>query len=668
MRLKTKFTVYISISILFGVYTLSSYAFLHWENEKFIHGQNFSQLLSHEIYDLNFTTYNHLIKPSERSRSQWLQQQEKLTNILAENRDGLTSGAGLLAKVGFQLETLLENFNRFDELESDTSELNPESMHDIRSRIASQLLINSRELYADFIRYNNVIQEEALAHHQREEKYILALMITSVILFTLILINAARSIFPRIRKLTYGFREVSRGNLNYRLTPSKNDEIGFLLQSFNKTVADLAETTVSRVNLENEIKLREESQKKAAILEKSMDKSPNPVIMVNGDDLTVFYANRGARTVLGYDAGVFVSKSLDEIVAGANVETLRSRFSKTAAGDTWQEFEADFIRSDGVFIPMEIGMHYIPGQAEDDSYYILAARDISAQKSKEEQLYTQQQELENKIELRTKELRKKVEDSEQLNRAMVNLLEDLQSTNRQLETMTRQLTDVNRELESFSYSVSHDLRAPLRHMNGFVHLLGNRTAESDDEKSRHYIDIISQSSTKMGVLIDDLLNYSRTVRQDIKLNPVDNNQLVQEIINEVGSSADGRKVEWDIADLPVSYADKNLIRIVWNNLLENALKFTAGRETAHIVVGGEPDETGETVYFVRDNGAGFDMKYKDKLFGVFQRLHRESEFPGTGIGLATVQRIIHRHLGRVWAEGEVGRGATIFFSLPKTEG
>jgi len=239
--------------------------------------------------------------------------------------------------------------------------------------------------------------------------------------------------------------------------------------------------------------------------------------------------------------------------------------------------------------------------------------------------------------------------------------------NRQLEGKVTQISDVNRELEAFSYSVSHDLRAPLRHIAGFARKLEQHLGDQVDEKSGHYIEVIASSAQRMAVLIDDLLVFSRLGRGALRLQAVDMQSLVDEARALAESGVSDRRIVWAIAPLPMVIGDENMLRTVWQNLLGNAVKYTGHCEVARIAVSVRQDRNGDYEFTVSDNGAGFDMQYADKLFGVFQRLHRASEFPGNGIGLANVRRIVARHGGRVWAEAEPGHGAHFHFSLPATD-
>ncbi len=292
-------------------------------------------------------------------------------------------------------------------------------------------------------------------------------------------------------------------------------------------------------------------------------------------------------------------------------------------------FEKRYIHKSGKIIWTDVSTYVQRDKDDQPQYFITTISDITERKS-----------VEAEINLLNKELEKRVIER------------------------TAQLEASNKELEAFSYSVSHDLRAPLRHVNGYVDLLTKRFTDSLTEKGKHYLDSISDSVNQMGVLIDDLLQFSRTGRQEIKQSELDMNILLKEGLRMVESDLTGKKTEWVIATLPHVYGDQALLTLVWINLLGNAVKFTRKHEKPRIEIGFY-EENEEFVFFVRDNGVGFDMLYVHKLFGVFQRLHSAEEFEGTGIGLANVKRIISKHGGRTWAEGELNKGAAFYFTLKK---
>jgi signal transduction histidine kinase len=272
-------------------------------------------------------------------------------------------------------------------------------------------------------------------------------------------------------------------------------------------------------------------------------------------------------------------------------------------------------------------------------------------------------------------VRRRIEDS--LRQARDNLQveleqrrhreDEIRKLNQELGRRAAELEATNKELESFAYSVSHDLRAPLRHMVGYSELLQRQASSLLDEKSQRFIQTILESAKRMGNLIDDLLAFSRIGRAETRKTEMDLEQLVKEVVAEIRQDTKSRDIAWKIGALPVCYGDRSMLRLVVVNLVSNAVKFTRMRRPAEIEIGCVERNKKEVEVFVRDNGAGFDMRYVDKLFGVFQRLHLPEQFEGTGIGLATVQRIIHRHGGTVRGEGAVDQGATFYFSLPKVQ-
>ncbi len=244
--------------------------------------------------------------------------------------------------------------------------------------------------------------------------------------------------------------------------------------------------------------------------------------------------------------------------------------------------------------------------------------------------------------------------------------EEIQKLNRDLARRASELEAANKELEAFTYSVSHDLRAPLRHVDGFSQLLVEEYGPQLPEEVRRYLARIQSGARQMGLLVDDLLNLARISRKEIKLQVTGLGSLVEQVVSELKTEAGERAIDWKIAPLPFVECDPGLVKQVFANLLSNAVKYTRPRERSVIEVGSVRNN-GQPAIFVRDNGVGFNMKYADKLFGVFQRLHRAEDFEGTGIGLATVQRIVLKHGGHVWAEAELDKGATFYFTLGSPE-
>jgi light-regulated signal transduction histidine kinase (bacteriophytochrome) len=242
--------------------------------------------------------------------------------------------------------------------------------------------------------------------------------------------------------------------------------------------------------------------------------------------------------------------------------------------------------------------------------------------------------------------------------------QEIQRLNRELELRIADLTAVNQELEAFTYTAAHDLRAPLRHMHGFAALLRTAWYDKLDEDGRHCLNKITTSARGMGQLLDDLLNFSRLGRVELQLHRVPLAKLVEDIQQELGPELDGRTLTWGVRELPEVEGDLALLHQVLYNLIANAVKYTRKRSDARIEIGSEAEDDNHVTVFVRDNGAGFEMEYVDKLFRVFQRLHKSQDFEGTGIGLAIVRRIVERHGGRAWAQGNPGEGATFYVSLP----
>ncbi|MDE3067423.1 MAG: PAS domain S-box protein [Verrucomicrobiota bacterium] len=374
-----------------------------------------------------------------------------------------------------------------------------------------------------------------------------------------------------------------------------------------------------------EAALRESEERYRTLVETVSDYA---IYMLNPEGLVTTW-NAGAERTMGYSAEEILGKPLavffppEDVEHGVPAHLLKlAELEGRAVYDGWR------VRKDGGRIWLQGFITALRDENGKLRGFSKIARDITQQRKAEEKIRQLNEQLEQRV----------------------------------LER-TAQLQAANEELEAFSYSVSHDLRAPLLRINGFVDILQNEGAPKLDDKDRRYFQTIAEGARQMSHLIDALLDFSRMGRAEMRRAKVDVARLVEEARRELQPEIEGRDIEWHIGDLPPARGDPLMLRQALINLLSNALKYTRSRHPAKIEVGAKI-ENQETVYFVRDNGVGFDMKYAGKLFGVFQRMHPVREFEGLGIGLANVQRILHRHGGRIWAESAVDQGATFYFTIP----
>jgi PAS domain S-box-containing protein len=338
--------------------------------------------------------------------------------------------------------------------------------------------------------------------------------------------------------------------------------------------------------------------------------------------------NRAAETMYGYAAAEALGQPLTMLVPPEHQAAEAELLARLRAGEGAQHYETQRLRKDGRRIDVAITVSPLRDRAGRVVGGSKIARDITERKREQEELRRLSAELAQRVEQRTAEL-----------------------------------AAANRELEAFSYTISHDLRAPLRHVTSFVELLGKHAGAQLDEKGQRYLRIIAEAGRHMADMIEDLLTLSRLGRSAFSEARVDLNELVEAVRAELAGEAAGRAVTWEVARLPAVRGDVLMLRSALGNLLGNALKYTRPRDPARIEIG-MTQQAGEPALFVRDNGVGFDPQFAGKLFGVFQRLHRAEEFEGTGIGLASVRRVIERHGGRIWAESTPDQGATFAFTLP----
>ncbi len=391
------------------------------------------------------------------------------------------------------------------------------------------------------------------------------------------------------------------------------------LVSWFSTVRRRAEEELRQARDKLEIEVLERTQQ-ASLLNLTHDS-----IFVRHLDNVITYWNRGAQELYGFTADEATGKRSHEFLHTIFPAPLEDINAELLRAGRW-EGELKHTKADGAQVVVSSRWSLRRGEHGQPSAIMETNNDITDRKHRED---------------------------------------EIRGLNRELAGRSTELEAKNKELEAFAYSISHDLRAPLRHMSGFAELLQKKASDVLDAKSQRYMLMIQESAKRMGDLIDDLLAFSRIGRTETQKSLVNLEQLVREAVSEVRQETDGRNIVWNIGKLPNFYGDRSMLRLVFVNLLSNAVKFTRTRPQAEIAVGCDEANKDEMVLFVRDNGVGFDMKYVSKLFGVFQRLHTSQTFEGTGIGLATVQRIVQRHGGKVWAEGTVDQGATFYISAPK---
>lgn len=380
-------------------------------------------------------------------------------------------------------------------------------------------------------------------------------------------------------------------------------------------------------DMRERLRAQDALQRSQHMYERLFDNAPDAIIQVNPQSRIV-RVNRRVEALFGRSRTELTGQRLDLLMP----ERFRSRhgahldayFASPRTRPMGAGLELLGVRQDGSEFPVDILLS--PIDTDDGVQALAVIRDVTEQRLNDERI---------------------------------------RSLNRDLQLQNTRLEAANKELESFSYSVSHDLRAPLRHIDGFASLLSNHAGAQLDDKGRRFVAVISESARRMGRLIDDLLTFSRMGRAQMMPGAVDPSLLVAGVIREGGFDRDPR-IQWTIAPLPMVHADDAMLRQVWFNLIDNAVKYSSRAPAPRVEIGAKTDPAvpGEQIFFVRDNGVGFDMKYAPKLFGVFQRLHSEAEFEGTGIGLANVRRIVARHGGHTWAESELGKGSTFYFSLP----
>ena len=640
-----------------------------------------------EIFELNILTSEYLSQHEERVEQQWLQKyaslDESLDKLRAEERhpehfsnvETISSHHKSLGDIFLLLQANSIELTKMIEENRTQAEIDLSLAS--QDLLAAQVSVRSQGMASEVFELSTIShQKVAQAQQNANSVVFVSIFGFSVMSFSISFLTS-RAVMRPLNDLARSAKIIGEGNLNHRAGEEIKNEFGTLATAFNEMATSLKQSYQA---MEQEVQQRRRTQeelKKSEEQFRSIFESTTDSIIVWDKNYNYLFANQAAIDQVGTSRDEVVGKSIREGLANTPdiMKLWMNRIDQVfTSGETTRVEDENTIAEKIVYSESVLSPQL---DSEGKIFAVgVVTRDITGRKE-EEQLIATAERLEKLVQERTGELA----DSRT---AALNMMEDADDARKRAEKAQMQIRTLNveleqrvlkrtedlaaavKELEAFSYSVSHDLRAPLRAMDGFARILNEDFSPQLPKEGQRYLGKVRESAQKMGTLIDDLLTFSRLSRSDIKVQKVKPKPIVHQAIKELEAELADRDVEFTIGELCECHSDPAMLRQVFINLLQNAIKFTRGRDPGVIEVGCHTDNNpvGECVYFVKDNGVGFDMRYVDKLFGVFQRLHRSEDYEGTGVGLATVERIIHRHGGKVWAESQVDKGTTIYFTIP----
>lgn len=666
MQIKTKFyiNIVLSIGIMLVVGVILLFASL--QIKKTLKTENIAVRIIIEVFELNLLVNDYSLHHGERARIQW-QKKHRLIKTLLADAGFDTVKTNILTKIQNEhnrFETIFSKLiQNFREAGKNDKRLRERLLSTRQEELLiSQLLLKSQSMISLSRQLKKESEEESLRIQQLTILLVFLVIVIFTGLISLISVLLSRRIVIPVLDLSEGAKNLAEGNLDFRINLKRNDEMGQLSRSFDKMAENLKTNITAKKSLN--VFLRSiKNIHQIMVRERSREEMLNGICrtLTSFQDFTsswITLLDINGRPAISAESGSgkhfdFIQKLLEQ---GELPDYANQALEKPGIVVVTTSMPADPENPDAGRLSDHSSFSVCLAYQET-VYGVLSFTHIRETflAAEEESLLLG---LANDIALVLHNL--DVEDEREKAQAEVrnyrDRLEEL------VKERTRELEASNRELESFAYSISHDLRAPLRAIDGFSRVIQEDYVDKLDKEGRNCLDRIRKGSQRMGDLIDDILKLSRITRGEMQYDTVDLSATVQEITNELRSREPERKVEFVISPDLAAQGDNRLLRIALENLLGNAWKFSSRKESA-LIEFGVADIGGENAFFVRDNGAGFDMAYVDKLFGAFQRLHGANEFSGTGIGLAIAQRVFHRHGGRIWATGDINKGATFYFVL-----
>ena len=675
MRIKTQFII---STVIFGVILLImavSLVITELQIQRSDEQEDLAFNVERSASELGYLSNDYLLFHESQQRARWESKLASFSNYLARLNPDKPEQQAVVNNIKANQQRLEAVFTDVaTALEGASRGQDAGAVQTLIEVSWSRMAVQNQGIFFEALRLSQMLHEDQDQLRQTRGTLIIVLLgVFGAFVFAGYVLNYRR-IINSLSALRAGTRVIGSGDLDFAIPVKRNDEIGELSRAFNRMTANLKDVTASKAALEGEIAERTRAED-GANRQKAVQEGINRILEAA---LTCDTEEELGRTCLAVAEQLTGSKF--GFIGEVNP---KGRLDDIAISDPgWEACRTETPVGHGK-LPHDLDAHGIYGRVLLDGKAFFT-NDPSAHPDRIGTpeghppltaflgfSLTGGGKTIGMVGLGNRDGGYRAEDqeaAESLAPAIVEALErkraeeEIKQLNESLLRRAAELEVSNKELEAFSYSVSHDLRAPLRHIDGFSRVLLEDYQNSLDEAGKHHLERLRAASQRMGQLIDDMLKLSRITRAEIRHEPVDLSRLARKVTLELQQAEPGRRVELALREGIIGRGDPRLLQVVLENLLANAWKFSSKRPVAKIEFGVAHNDD-RPVYYVKDNGVGFDMAYVSKLFGAFQRLHRSEEFPGTGIGLATVQRIIHRHGGRVWAEGEVDRGATLYFTL-----